>query len=83
MTSPCCDLAGIATSSCGGSTGRWPAFVDVQVVEWSHRRSELRIVPDSRHIALWSEHRRHRYFDLAHDAADHFALVLQWARAAA
>ena len=60
-----------------------PAFVDVQVVEWSRHRTELRIVPDSRHLALWTEHRRHRYFDLAHDAADRMARVLKWAQAAA
>jgi len=47
-----------------------PALVDVQVVEWSREGSELRIVPDSPYFSLWSEHRRDRYFDLVHDAAD-------------
>ena len=54
-----------------------PTTVEVQVVEWSRRWSELRIVADSRHVGLWGEHRRQRYFDLAHDAADRLALVLE------
>jgi hypothetical protein len=52
------------------------AVVEVQVVEWSSRISELRIVPRSHFVELWTEHRRRRYFDLVHDAADSLARVL-------
>ena|SRR5205085_3040806 len=52
------------------------ATVEVQVIEWSTRRSELRIVPASSHVALWTEHRRRRYFNAVHDFADQLALVL-------
>ncbi len=47
-----------------------PARVNVRLVEWSSHSSELRIVPDSPHFDLWTEHRRQRYFDVVHDAAD-------------
>jgi hypothetical protein len=60
-----------------------PAAVEVQVVEWSRHSSELRIVPDSRQFELWGEHRRRRYFDLAHDAADRLVGLLAGAKAAA
>ena len=60
-----------------------PALVDVQLVEWAHNRSELRIVPRSSHFELWSEHRRRRYFEVAHDAANQMVRVLMCAQVAA
>jgi hypothetical protein len=50
--------------------------VEVQVVEWSTRRSELRIVPTSTYVGLWTEHRRRRYFDAVHDVADRLVVAL-------
>jgi hypothetical protein len=60
-----------------------PALVDVQFVEWSRDGSELRIVPVSPYFALWSDHRRDRYFDLVHAAADRIARVAAFAPIAA
>jgi hypothetical protein len=49
-----------------GRIGR--VAVDVELDEWSDRAAELRIVPRSRHVDLWTQRRRRRYFDDAHRA---------------
>ncbi len=54
-----------------------PTVIDVAVVEWSSRVSELRIVPTSPNVARWTEHRRRRYFDIVHELADRLAYVLE------
>jgi hypothetical protein len=61
-----------------GRIGRVP--VDVELDEWSDRVAELRIVPRSRHVDLWTKRRQRRYFDDAHRAATALACVLAAAR---
>jgi hypothetical protein len=60
-----------------------PARVAVELREWSAQYSELRIVPQSPHFELWTEHRRQRYFDVVHEAANQMVRVLERARLAA
>ena len=63
------------------ATHRAPAVVgrtrvSVEVTEWSDRASEVRVVPVTRWLQLWSARRQRRYFARTHDAADALADLL-------
>ena len=51
------------------------ARVRLEVAEWSDRECELRLIPRTRHLRLWTERRQRRYFEAAHRAADELAAV--------
>jgi hypothetical protein len=54
---------------------RRPAHVQLQVAEWSDGECELRLIPRTSHLRLWTERRQRRYFAAAHSAADELAAV--------
>lgn len=54
-----------------------PSFEPVDVLPWSDTRCELRIIPFAGGAFWqWTQGRRHRYWRLAHAAADHLAGTL-------
>jgi hypothetical protein len=46
------------------------ARVELSIAAWSRDASELALRPVARHPERWGRRRTHRYFALAHDAAD-------------
>lgn len=55
---------------------RLVARVEIEVGPWSHDATRLQLRPAARHPERWSARRLHRYFTLAHGAADHTAREL-------
>ena len=65
----------------GRVIGRGPriaryARVEVVIAPWSNAAYQLRVLPRSRFLPRWGQHRQRRYFDLAHAAADRLVPIL-------
>jgi hypothetical protein len=53
--------------------------VHIEVNGWSEQSCEVRVRPVTRRIANWGKRRRHRYYRLAHDAADELVRAIDLA----
>ena len=56
--------------------GRVVTRVELEIDAWSNDATRLQVRPIARHPERWGRARLHRYFVLAHDAADHTARLL-------
>jgi hypothetical protein len=55
---------------------RRPLRLAIEIAAWSDESGEVRISPATRHVPNWGPRRFVRYFELAHDAADHLRRLL-------